>query len=144
MVAARLITDARIAEAVDGLVQRSKVDSTVVPRIAAVGAAFPSPTVENARVFLLSGTKRNVLLLDTLREDLARAGYTVAGSRLIANDDSRPPAPEVTYFNPADSSQAEAIAIILRARLKNSQLSARRRIDPKAKPGYLEIWLGKR
>lgn len=143
MVAAKLITDPRIAEAVDSLVKRSSVDSMAVPQIAAIGASFPSPSVENARIFLLTGVQKSVSVLDTLRADLARAGYAVAGTRVIRNDESRPDHPEVTFFNASDSTQAQAIARILRVRLNAPQLVAQRRGDPTAKSGYLEIWLGK-
>lgn len=143
MLETHLITDNHISAALEIAVQKSKTDPAVLPQIAPVGTAFPSPIVQNARVFLLSGVQKNVPVLDSLREDLARAGYAVMGTRVIVADDSRPPIAEVTYFNQDDSSQAAAITAILKGRLPNSQLSARRRVDPKAKPGYIEIWLGK-
>jgi hypothetical protein len=143
MVGTHLITDARIARSLDSVVLESKTNPAAVPQIAPAGATIPKPIVENARVFLLTGIQRNVPALDGLRDDLSKAGYSVLGMRVIAQDDSRPETPEVTYFNQGDSIQASIVAEILRTRFANSSLMAKRRTDPKVKPGYIEIWLGK-
>jgi hypothetical protein len=105
--------------------------------------SLPTPVSATSRVYLLAGGREKASTLDSLRSDLVRAGFNVAGLNPALVDEGRPAGPEVRYFNITDQAEAEAIAERLRTRLQTPTLMARSYNDPTAKPGYIEIWLGR-
>ena len=107
----------------------------VVPKLAA-------PIVDNARVYLLASKKEKADQFVELRQDLRNAGFAIVGAR-YKEDAGRPDHPEVRYFNGADKEQAEKIAEVMRFKLNDKALRASEYQDPTAKPGYIEIWLGR-
>ena len=142
MVRTNLITDNSVKQGLDSLLANGATDSTVIPQFKAVGTDFTSPVVDNARLYLLTGSRQKTDQFEGIRADLAKAGFTVLGERYLV-DRGRPNEPEVRYFNSQDSLQADVIAGILRSRLSEKALVARYYRDASARPGYLEIWLGR-
>ena len=96
-----------------------------------------------ARVYLLSGSQSRAARLDSVRAALLAQGINVVGQNPVLQDETRPSTPEVRYFNPPDSADAQALAARLRVLLKDPSLLARPYRDPSAKPGYIEVWLGR-
>lgn len=119
----------------------NKIRNTVDKNISEL-PVFPAPTVENARIFLLAGTSEQAKKFTGLRAELLKAGFNVVGEKQIV-DPGRPEKPEVRYYNASDRAQAEEIANAVRYYLGLPNLAANPFTDTKAKPGYLEIWLGK-
>jgi hypothetical protein len=142
MVSTNLITDADIKRALDSLLARGATDSTVIPQFRGQGIAFASPVIEDARVYLLTGSRQKRGMFEGIRADLAKAGFGVVGADYLV-DRERPSEPEVRYFHAQDSVQAEGLASIMRLRLQGDSLAARQYHDEDARPGYLEIWLGR-
>jgi hypothetical protein len=97
---------------------------------------------ENERIFLLAGTAEKAFRFSELEGTMATAGFNVIGKKTL-NDEDRPDQPEIRYFNNPDKEQAEAIAKFMRLRLSNPVIEARQYNDPSARPGYIEIWLGR-
>lgn len=122
------------------LASRKPGAGPVLPSPAA--AKLQPPIVENARVYLLAGTKAKASQLSGLREDLAVAGFAVLGARHLL-DEGRSDPPEVRYFNDSDREQAERLAEFVRFKLHVESLEARRYRDPAARPGYVEVWVGR-
>jgi hypothetical protein len=98
--------------------------------------------VPNARVFLLAGTDGKTKMFNNFQSELVKAGFNVLGAKQI-EDDSRPTEPEVRYFSPSDKQQADIVVKFVRSRLSNQAIPAKYYNDPSAKPGYVEIWLGR-
>ena len=101
------------------------------------------PIIENARIYLLSGKKDSASDFAALQKDLIAAGFSVLGAKSNLVDPGRPDQPEIRYFNAADKSQAEKIAEYVRSKFPGSKFPVNLYADDKAKPGYLEIWLGR-
>jgi hypothetical protein len=75
---------------------------------------------------------------------LIKANYPVLGAKTLKNDLERPDGREIRYFNREDEAQAGKIAEYLA--LKNNPknpIPAKLYQDPSARPGYIEIWLGR-
>jgi hypothetical protein len=130
---------------------RTSVTEFLAKRKPGSGPALPSPAqppkltapiVDNARVYLLAGKKEKANDFQSLKEELGLAGFSIVGARL-KEDAGRPDHPEVRYFNGGDKEQSEKIAEFMRFRLNTKELLASEYKDPTAKPGYIEIWLGR-
>lgn len=102
----------------------------------------PRLMIENARLFLLAETAEKASMFSELEGTLAAAGFNVIGKKTL-KDEGRPDQPEIRYFNAPDKEQAEALAEFMRVRLSNPDIKARQYNDPSARPGYIEIWLGR-
>jgi hypothetical protein len=122
----------------------TSLDSQKLRELANDPSKLPSIAriVSNARVFLLTGTDRKTKMFSYFQPELVKAGFNVLGAKQI-EDDSRPNEPEVRYFNPSDEQQADIVVKFVRSRLSNPAIIAKYYSDPGAKPGYVEIWLGK-
>lgn len=95
------------------------------------------------RIYLLSEKSKSAGF-DEVKEVLASNGYTVLASEIttkVIYDDTRPNTPEIRYFNTVDKERAEAIATSLKVKVLD--ISVIKIIDERAKPGYIEIWLGR-
>lgn len=114
---------------------------------------MPSHSIKNAALrtskldaekwnFEKSMREREFALEEREREDLIAAGFAISGSKLLL-DIKRPDESEVRYFNSSDKAQAEKLAEFMRFRLDTRLLVAKEYQDPTAKPGYIEIWLGR-
>jgi hypothetical protein len=106
---------------------------------------FTTPIVPNARVYLLAGSSEKIKLFYKLRTELVNAGFIISGENSI-DDPERPTQAEVRYFNDSDRAQAEIIAESIRFNSKEPALvtiTAKKYKDSSAKPGYIEIWVGK-
>ncbi|MBW4655969.1 MAG: hypothetical protein KME20_23445 [Kaiparowitsia implicata GSE-PSE-MK54-09C] len=121
------------------------LDSSKIRRLAENPEQLPilrSPIVENARIFLLAGTNERTRAFNELSSELIKAGFNIVGSRQL-DDPERPNEPEVRYFNSTDREQAEIIAEFVQSQLLNQAVRANFYQDSTAKPGYIEIWLGR-
>ena len=143
MLDARLITDPDVRAGLDSILEASRKDSSAVPQFKELSAAFTAPIVPNSRVFLLAGTEQRSRTFQSLEGDLAKAGFSVIGKRILESDPGRPDVPEVRYFHRTDSAQAVAIAAVLSQRREYSDISAKAYYDSRARPGYIEIWFGR-
>ena len=142
LISAGLVTDAPLKKSVtDFLANRKPGSGPTLPSASAV-PKLTAPIVENARVYLLTGNKESLATFPSLREELGIAGFAIAGAR-YKEDAGRPESPEIRYFNSTDKEQAERLAEVLRFRLNTKVLLASEYKDPTAKPGYIEIWLGR-
>ncbi len=142
MVKTYLIQEKELAEGVRKYVKDKEKDPSGIPQIKATPVTLASPIVENARVYLIAGNDEKTSMFREIKDDLAKAGYKVLGEKKL-NDEGRPEGAEIRYFNFSDQAQAEAIAEFMRFRLSDTELEARKYEDPSARPGYIEIWLGK-
>lgn len=96
------------------------------------------------RVFILSGpsAKINESLINSIKKDITGGNYNIIGIKTSFIDESRPKDPEIRYFNTEDTEMALNLSEQLQ-RLYNLQIPAKRYSDSSARPGYVEIWLGK-
>jgi hypothetical protein len=142
LVDAGLVIDEPLRKSVTAFLAHRKPGSgPSLPAIASVPKLAP-PIVENARIYLLTGKKNNTDMLASLKQDLGAVGFAIVGSR-FKEDASRPDLPEIRYFNDTDKEQSEKIAEVMRFKLNTKALVAKEYKDPTARPGYIEIWLGR-
>ncbi len=142
LISAGLVTDTPLKKSVtDFLANRKPGSGPTLPSVASA-PKLTAPIVENARVYLLTGKKEAIATFPSLREELGVAGFAIVGAR-YKEDAGRPDHPEVRYFNSTDKEQAEKIAEVMRFRLNTKALLASEYKDLTAKPGYIEIWLGR-
>lgn len=114
-----------------------------VPQVRVDSLSPPAPVVPNNRIFLLSSRESpNGNLLNEYAEILGRQGYNVIGNKAIY-DSTRPSTPEVRYFNDSDLAQATAIRDFVALRQKATEVGLSRLEDSSARPGYIELWLGR-
>ena len=116
---------------------KHKQDPSAIPQVKSV----PTPVVQNARIYLLSGKKDSVQNFDSLRKDLVAGGFNVIGAKNL-DDPGRPNEAEIRYFNGGDNEQAQELADFMTS-LLGKKVPANKYGDPSAKPGYIEIWLGR-
>jgi hypothetical protein len=90
----------------------------------------------------MTGKKGDIDKLPALREELGVAGFAILAAK-FRDDAGRPDYPEVRYFNASDKDQAEKLAEYMRVRLSSKSLLANVYKDATARPGYIEIWLGR-
>lgn len=145
MVETRLISEKSIAAGLDEYVKKHQADPASIPQFKQVTATEPlPPVVENARIFLLADREETTKQFPELRAALVKAGFKVLGDKVLASDPSRPEHPEVRFFNSEDARQAEQLAVFMRARLGNNAVVAKQYDDRSARPGYVELWMGKK
>lgn len=142
MVRTNLIQNRNIKDGLSTYVRETKKDPSEIPQIKATFTVPPSPIIENARVYLLAGNDEKISMFNELQGDLAKAGFNVIGAKKL-NDKGRPDQPEIRYFNYSDREQAENIAEFMRSRPSVLAIKAKQYNDPSARPGYIEIWLGR-
>jgi hypothetical protein len=143
LVHTNLLKESSIREGVDKYIEEKKKDPSSIPQVKPVAAQMlEAPIIENARIYLLAGNKEKASEFNNLRSELAVAGFAVIGAKSLI-DPGRPDLPEIRYFHAADKVQAERIAEYMRFKLSTGTLQATQYQDAKAKPGYIEIWLGK-
>jgi hypothetical protein len=142
LINAGLIGDSSLRKSVVDFLATRKAGSGPVLPSPAQPPKLTAPIVDNARVYLLAGKKENAREFDRLKEELGLAGFSIVGARL-KEDAGRPDHAEVRYFNAGDKEQSEKIAEFMRFRLNTKQLLASEYKDQTAKPGYIEIWLGR-
>lgn len=142
LINAGLIGDSSLRKSVVEFLATRKPGSGPVLPSPAQPPKLTAPIVDNARVYLLAGKKEKTKEFQGLKEELGLAGFSIVGARL-KEDAGRPDHPEVRYFNTGDKEQSEKIAEFMRFRLNTKQLLASEYKDPTAKPGYIEIWLGR-
>lgn len=123
----------------DGKIERA---TRTAPQFEPANIALSRPLTSDARVFVLAGNQAKLNERAGLQGDLTKAGYAVLGARSIV-DETRPAGPEVRYFNPSDEAQADSVAAFIKRRYALPTDSARFYLDPSAKNGYLEVWLGR-
>jgi hypothetical protein len=145
MVETQLISEKSIADGLDQYVKTHRANPSLIPQFKQVTGSEPlPPVVENARIFLLAGWKDAARQFPELRSALVKAGFKVLGDELLIGDPSRPDYPEIRFFNSEDARQAEQLAVFMRARLRNNAVVAKQYDDQSAKPGYVEVWIGKK
>jgi hypothetical protein len=142
LINAGLITDAPLRTSVTNYLETRKPGSGTALPSPAQPPKLTAPIVDNARIYLLAGKKEKTSEFQGLKEELGLAGFSIVGAR-FKEDAGRRDHPEVRYFNASDKDQSEKIAEFMRFRLNTKQLLASEYKDPTAKPGYIEIWLGR-
>ena len=143
LVHTNLIKESDIRDGVDKYIMEKQKDPSTIPQvIASSSQAISAPIISNARIYLLTGNKDKTSKLAELQNELTAAGFAVLGARFII-DAGRKDKPEVRYFNSNDKEQAEKIAEFMQVKFSNSDYSAFQYKDVNAKPGYIEIWLGR-
>jgi hypothetical protein len=80
---------------------------------------------------------------DALRSELTKADYRVVGSKVLLSDPGRPDGREIRYFNREDEAQAGKIAEYLTFKDPKNPIATKQYGDSTARPGYIEIWLGR-
>ncbi len=141
MVKTNLIQESNLSNGLRQYVQDNKKDPSAIPQMKSP-ITLSKPMIENVRVFLLAGKNEKTPMFRELKDYLVKSGYNVLGEKIVY-DEGRPVEPEIRYFNPSDKAQAEAIAKFVRFRLSDDKLVAQKTEDSSARPGYIEIWLGK-
>jgi hypothetical protein len=106
------------------------------------GQQLSPPVISNARIYVLTGKANKAAELDDLDRDLKASGFPVLGAKYLF-DPGRPDAPEVRYFNAADKAQADVLAEFLKFRLNGKEIQETIYHVATARPGYIEIWLGR-
>ena len=143
LVDTNLLKESSIREGVHNYIAEKQKNPSSIPQVRPTSAqSLEPPIIENARVFLLAGRKEKTSEFDSLRTELAAAGFAVIGAKSLV-DKGRPDLPEVRYFHAADEVQADRIAEFMRFRLSTETLPAKLYQDVTARPGYIEIWLGR-
>ncbi|WP_345951132.1 MULTISPECIES: hypothetical protein [unclassified Mucilaginibacter] len=143
LVHTNLIKESDVRDSVSRYILQSEKDPETIPQIKPAAAqSLEPPIINNARLYLLTGSKNKAIAFTDLNSKLTSAGFKVMGAKNII-DVGRPDAPEVRYFNMSDQQQAEKIAEFVRFKFDASNFAAKYYVDAKAKPGYIEIWLGR-
>ena len=147
LVSTNLLSEPSIRAGVKEYVGQSKDDPSKIPQVKPASASLAAPIVDNARAYLLAGKQERAQAFESLRNDLTAAGFSVLGAKTLT-DAGRPDVPEIRYFNASDRAQAEKIAEFMKFKLKGAvdaaeSVPAKLYDDASAKPGYIEIWLGR-
>ena len=106
------------------------------------GQQLAAPVISNARIYVLSGKINATTEAEDLSHDLKASGFSVLGSKYIL-DSGRPVTPEVRYFNSSDKTQADILGEFLKIRLNAKSIQETIYHVTTAKPGYIEVWLGR-
>ncbi|MEO7213741.1 hypothetical protein [Mucilaginibacter sp.] len=142
LVHTNLLTLSGVRDSVSSYIIEKEKDPESIPQVKSVsGQTLDAPIVDNARVYLLTGDKAKTTSFADLGVKLKTAGYTVMNARYIVDPGRKDP-PEIRYFNPSDKEQAERLAEFMRFNYDKAY-TANMLPDAKAKPGYIEIWLGR-
>ena len=142
MVQTKLIKDDDIESAVLTYIEIKRETPEKIPQIKTDAPTLSSPTVENARVYLLAGTAEKSKLFSKYTHELVQAGFNIIGSKQH-QDSGRPDAPEIRYFYQSDKLQAEHLAEYVGFKIQYPDIQANYYEDSRVKPGYLEIWFGR-
>lgn len=147
-----LVSETKIIHRDD--VRNAIIDYAKKAKLEAKGEKKPSdrttvvPSLSNLsskpRALILSGqnSKANESLINSIKNDLSENNYHILGITTGFIDDSRPKDPEIRYFNTEDTEMALNISEQIQ-KLHNLQIPAKRYSDSSARPGYVEVWLGK-
>lgn len=138
----KLISDPVVREAILEYAAKNKADPQKIPQFQRSSTSVPTPVTQNARLFLLAGTGQKATQFEDLQRDFGKASYQILGAKVL-NDTGRPDLPEIRYFNGEDESGANQLREFMRERLKDPTVSSKRYEDRSAKPGYIEVWLGR-
>jgi hypothetical protein len=142
LVHTNLLTQSGVRDSVSNYIIEKEKDPESIPQVKpTAGQTLDAPMVDNARVYLLTGNKTKTTGFVDLSAQLKAAGYTVMNARYIV-DPGRADKPEIRYFNESDKEQAEKLAEFMRFNYDKAYAATLYQ-DAKAKPGYIEIWLGR-
>jgi len=142
MVQTKLIKDEAIEKALENYLNKKRSSPELIPQIKPTQSRLSSPTVENARIYLLAGTDKKTELFPEYTRELIQAGFNIVGSKKHI-DPGRPDEEEVRYFYRSDEIQAQQLAEYLALKLQKTEIQARYYQDNRVKPGYMEIWFGR-
>ena len=95
-----------------------------------------------AQVYIHIGDEGVRSKSDVISKNLAVSGFQPMGTENVAGKAGTPNTTQVRYFNEADKSNAESIAALLKVQGAKDATTTRLG-NLKAKPGTIEIWLGK-
>lgn len=138
----RLIADAAVREAILAYAARNKDEPQKIPQFQRASPSVPAPFGQNARLFLLAGTVQKATQFESLQREFGEASYRVLGTKVLS-DAGRPDRPEIRYFNADDETGAAQLRDFMRERLADPSITSKRYEDSSARPGYVEIWLGR-
>jgi len=136
----RLISDTEVRKAIESYAGNAKPEN--VPQVVPSGNTPLRPIVPDARVFLLAGSPQKAETFDYLKIELANANYSILGAKVLV-DPERPDSREIRYYNSQDQTQAEQLAEYMTFKDPKNPLPVKWYQDPTAKPGYIEIWVGR-
>jgi len=142
LVDTHLIEDQAIRSAVSNYTSEKKTNPGSIPQVQPSNSSLAPPLLENNRIFILAGSAETSSKFSGILTDLAKAGYSVIGAKPL-NDKERPNSPEIRYFNAIDKTQSERLAVFLGEKLQLATVATKQYDDASAKPGYIEIWLGR-
>jgi len=139
-----LITDLDVRAAISKYASDRQNSPAAVPQIQASANTLPppAPIIANVRIYLLAGSVQKSVSFQSLSRQFSSAFYKVQEARTI-NDNTRPDTPEVRYFNDEDAQQARQVADYVQEQIGVADVPAKKYDDAAAKPGYLEVWLGR-
>lgn len=138
---AKLISNKEIRDAIIAL----------EPEVIAKNISLPaSPTARTEqpatapRLYLLAGSPERAALLEQMSATLRDSGFNVIGAKRLI-DVGRPDLPEIRYFNDnvQDRTQAGVFVSLLEAAFPGQKPAVVGFHDSSARPGYIEIWLGR-
>ncbi|MEO8414334.1 MAG: hypothetical protein ABI472_11775 [Ginsengibacter sp.] len=98
--------------------------------------------ITETRIYLLTGNIGKTGSLQDLQKELILAGYKVLGGKYLV-DPGRPDQGEIRYFNSGDREQAKKIAMFMQTKYPGQIYTPKQYVASTAKPGYIEIWLGR-
>lgn len=142
MVETKLIKDAAIEKAVKEYIIDKKSTPEQIPQIRSETPTLSSPTIDDARIYLLAGTDEKSKLFGDFTHELVTAGFNIIGSKKH-HDSGRSDNPEIRYFYKADETQANHLAEYVGFKMQTSSIKANYYEDSRVKPGYIEIWFGR-
>lgn len=143
LVHTNLIKESDVRDSVNKYILQKQKDPTTIPQVKSSSSQnLDAPIVDNARIYLLAGNKTKTESFNDLSLQLTTAGFKVMGAKSII-DKGRPDNSEVRFFNQQDQLQAEKIAEFMRFKFNDKGFISKQYPDVKAKPGYIEIWLGR-
>jgi hypothetical protein len=142
LVHTNLIKQSDVRDSVSNYILEKQKDPETIPQVkAAASQTLEAPIISNARIYILAGNASKTSAFNDLKLQLNSAGFKIMNARTIV-DPGRPNNPEIRYFNPEDEQQAEKLAEFMRFKYDKGYASILYK-DAKAKPGYIEIWLGR-
>lgn len=142
MVQTKLIKDEDIEKAVTSYIDDKKASPEQIPQIKTETPKLSTPTIDNARIYLLAGTEEKSKLFSQYTQELVSAGFNIIGSKKH-QDSGRPDEPEIRYFYKSDEKQARHLAEYVAFKMQYPAILAKYYEDPRVNPGYLEIWFGR-
>ena len=138
----KIISDDSVREAISKYAEKNKDNPKNVPQVASANATLSPPVISNARIYLLAGSQQAASNFELLKKDLADGSYNVIGAKTLV-DPLRSDGPEIRFFNREDEEQAQQLKGHLASRLSGRTAEAKLYQDSTARPGYIELWLGR-